>query len=51
MIINEMTLITFMRNVPSKRQRTILLERYVQKYGSLSPECWEKVRKLIEEGE
>ena len=51
MSVSEATLFILMQNVPMKSQRVIMLEKYVQQYGSLSSDAWEKIRKLIEEGE
>lgn len=49
MSVNEAVLIILMRNFATKYQRVLALEKYVQSYGALSEEAWEKVRKLIDE--
>lgn len=51
MSVNEATLFILMQNFPMKVQRVLMLEKYVQRYGSLSSDAWEKIRKLIAEGE
>ena len=51
MSVNEATLFILMQNFPMKFQRVLMLEKYVQRYGSLSSDAWEKIKVLIKEGE
>lgn len=45
--VNEAMLIILMRNFTTKYQRTLALEKYVQHYGGLSEQAWQKVKELI----
>lgn len=49
MSVNEAMLIILMKNFRTKYQRTLALEKYVQHYGGLSQEAWEKAKALIAE--
>jgi len=48
---SEAMLFILMQNFPMKSQRAIMLEKYVQRYGPLSSEAWEKIKVLINGGE
>lgn len=50
MSVSEATLFILMQNFPMKSQRVLMLEKYVQKYGPLSADAWEKIIELIKEG-
>lgn len=51
MTVNEATLVILMQNYPMKFQRVLMLEKYVQRYGSLSSDAGEKIKVLIKEAD
>lgn len=51
MSVNEVTLIILLKNFKTKYQRTLILQKYVQKYGALSQEAGIKVREILDEVE
>lgn len=51
MNVNEAMLFICMKNLQTKYERTLLLEKYIQRYGPLSDDGWEKVIELIMAGD
>ena len=51
MTVNEATLIILLKNFKTKYQRTLILQKYEQRYGALSIETGIKVRKVLDEVE
>ena len=49
MSASEKVLIAAMIFFPTRYQRTLLLEKYVQQYGALSEEAGEEAKKLLKE--
>lgn len=46
---NEVVLIVLLKNYKTKRQRTLILQHYVQQYGALSREAGVKVKEILDE--
>lgn len=46
---NEVVLITLLKYFTIKYQRTIILQKYIQRYGALSQEAGNKVREILDE--
>ena len=51
MSANETFLIMLMENLSTKEQRTLMLEKYVLRFGGVSRKAWDKIRELLEEAE
>ena len=51
MSVNEAMLMILMKNFATKSGRVLALEIYIQKYGALSQDAWEKIKPLLDEVE